>query len=145
MCLVIYTSYKSLLGVRITAVQKTLTLLVGVRFSHPQPVRMHSIWLAPGSHTYWGLVQLVERQILTLKVKGSSPLPPAKSKSKLDRPSISLWKTVGRGIRSVHRLKSGPRFSTIPLVFKHTTVGIPKTKTKNWGKCVKFNTLRLHI
>ena len=28
-------------------------------------------------HLYWGLVQLVERQILTLKVKGSSPLPPA--------------------------------------------------------------------
>ena len=27
---------------------------------------------------YWGLVQLVERQILTLEVKGSSPLPPAK-------------------------------------------------------------------
>ena len=32
-------------------------------------------------HLYWGLVQLAERQILTLKVKGSSPLPPAKSKS----------------------------------------------------------------
>ena len=29
-------------------------------------------------HLYWGLVQLVERQILTLEVKGSSPLPPAK-------------------------------------------------------------------
>ena len=35
-------------------------------------------------HLYWGLVQLAERQILTLKVKGSSPLPPAKSKSKMD-------------------------------------------------------------
>ena len=33
---------------------------------------------------YWGLVQLAERQILTLEVKGSSPLPPAKSKSLLD-------------------------------------------------------------
>ena len=35
-------------------------------------------------HLYWGLVQLAERQILTLEVKGSSPLPPAKSKSKMD-------------------------------------------------------------
>ena len=29
-------------------------------------------------HLYWGLVQLAERQILTLEVKGSSPLPPAR-------------------------------------------------------------------
>ena len=29
-------------------------------------------------HLYWGLVQLAERQILTLEVKGSTPLPPAK-------------------------------------------------------------------
>lgn len=28
-------------------------------------------------HLYWGLVQLAERQILTLEVKGSNPLPPA--------------------------------------------------------------------
>ena len=28
-------------------------------------------------HLYWGLVQLAEHQILTLEVKGSSPLPPA--------------------------------------------------------------------
>ena len=35
-------------------------------------------------HLYWGLVQLAERQILTLEVKGSNPLPPAKSKSLLD-------------------------------------------------------------
>ena len=27
---------------------------------------------------YWGLVQLAERQILTLEVEGSSPSPPAK-------------------------------------------------------------------
>ena len=32
-------------------------------------------------HLYWGLVQLAERQILTLEVKGSTPLPPAISKS----------------------------------------------------------------
>ena len=65
---------------------------------------------------YWGLVQLAERQILTLKVKGSSPLPPAKSRSIMDGTIYKTLKTVGRGIRSVHRLKSGPRFSTIPLV-----------------------------
>ena len=29
-------------------------------------------------HLYWGLVQLAERQILTLEVEGSSPSPPAK-------------------------------------------------------------------
>ena len=73
------------------AVQKTLTLLVGVRFSHPQPVRMHSIWLAPGSHTYWGLVQLAERQILTLEVIGSTPIPPAKSRSIMDG---TIYKTL---------------------------------------------------
>ena len=33
---------------------------------------------------YWGLVQLAERQILTLEVIGSTPIPPAKSKSKMD-------------------------------------------------------------
>ena len=30
------------------------------------------------SEEYWGLAQLVARQILTLKVKGSRPLSPAK-------------------------------------------------------------------
>ena len=41
-------------------------------------------------HLYWGLVQLAERQILTLKVKGSSPLPPAKSRSILDGNQVQV-------------------------------------------------------
>ena len=43
-------------------------------------------------HLYWGLVQLAERQILTLEVKGSSPLPPAKSKSIVDGTSYKPLK-----------------------------------------------------
>ena len=35
-------------------------------------------------HLYWGLVQLAERQILTLEVIGSTPIPPAKSRSIMD-------------------------------------------------------------
>ena len=42
-----------------------------VRIHLPQPI-------------YWGLAQLVARQTLTLMVKGSNPLSPAKSKSILD-------------------------------------------------------------
>ena len=58
-------------------------------------------------HLYWGLVQLAERQILTLEVIGSTPIPPAKSKSLLDGTKYKSLKKVGRRIRSVHRLKSG--------------------------------------
>ena len=58
-------------------------------------------------HLYWGLVQLAERQILTLKVEGSSPSPPAKSRSIMDGTIYQSLKKVGRRIRSVHRLKSG--------------------------------------
>ena len=41
-------------------------------------------------HLYWGLVQLAERQILTLEVKGSIPLPPAKVRASWTEPSIRL-------------------------------------------------------
>ena len=41
-------------------------------------------------HLYWGLVQLAERQILTLEVKGSTPLPPAKVEASWMEPGISL-------------------------------------------------------
>ena len=39
---------------------------------------MQDVWVAylMAVNQYWGLVQLVEHQILTLKVKGSNPLPP---------------------------------------------------------------------
>ena len=60
-------------------------------------------------HLYWGLVQLAERQILTLEVIGSTPIPPAKSRSIMDGTIYKTLKKVGRRIRSVHRLKSGPR------------------------------------
>ena len=58
-------------------------------------------------HLYWGLVQLAERQILTLEVIGSTPIPPAKSRSIMDGTIYQSLKKVGRRIRSVHRLKSG--------------------------------------
>ena len=74
---------------------------VGVRISNPQPqffqcikdsysniwnnllncaTKKRVLFLSP----YWGLVQLAERQILTLEVKGSNPLPPAKVRVLLD-------------------------------------------------------------
>ena len=49
-------------------------------------------------HLYWGLVQLVERQILTLEVKGSSPLPPAKSRSVLDGTKHKSLKNLKGGL-----------------------------------------------
>ena len=47
-------------------------------------------------HLYWGLVQLAERQILTLEVKGSNPLPPAKRASWTETKSESPKNHKGR-------------------------------------------------
>ena len=58
-------------------------------------------------HLYWGLVQLAERQILTLEVKGSSPLPPAKSRSVLDGTKHKSLKTSKVGFESSHPIMSG--------------------------------------
>ena len=44
-------------------------------------------------HLYWGLVQLAERQILTLEVIGSTPILSAKSKSIVDGTSYKSLKT----------------------------------------------------
>ena len=81
-------------------------------------------------HLYWGLVQLAERQILTLKVKGSSPLPPAKSRSIMDGTIYKTLKKVGRRIRSVHRLKSGA-MRTADLRCNNTLLRFAVNRNKN--------------
>lgn len=54
---------------------------------------------------------------------GSSPGGAAKSKSKMDRPLIRLWKRVGCRIRSVHHLKSGA-MRTADLWCKNTLLAV---------------------